>query len=191
MTFEDAARALTSELGELGCGVALVGGLAVSVRAEPRFTRDIDLAVTVDDDRAAERLIRALLSNGYHSLATVEHQDTGRLAMVRVGIPGGEQIGDLLFASSGIEPEVVAAAEPVEVLPALTVPVAQTGHLMALKLLSSDATTRPQDAADLRALVAVASPADRDTARRAVELIQARGYHRSRDLVRAWQEVAG
>lgn len=29
---------------------ALVGGLAVSARAEPRLTRDIDLAVAADDE---------------------------------------------------------------------------------------------------------------------------------------------
>lgn len=42
---------------------------------------------------------------------------------------------DLLFASSGIEHEIVAAADPLEVLPDLTVPVARTGHLIALKPL--------------------------------------------------------
>src|SRR5258706_9470243 len=36
---------------------ALVGGLAVSVRAEVRFTRDVDLAVRVADDADAERLM--------------------------------------------------------------------------------------------------------------------------------------
>jgi hypothetical protein len=30
--------------------VAVVGGIAVSVRAEPRFTRDLDLAVAVEND---------------------------------------------------------------------------------------------------------------------------------------------
>jgi hypothetical protein len=33
---------------------ALVGGLAVSVHVEPRFTRDIDLAVAVAGDAKAE-----------------------------------------------------------------------------------------------------------------------------------------
>lgn len=36
---------------------AIVGGLAVSVRTEPRFTRDLDLAVAVSDDQAAEALV--------------------------------------------------------------------------------------------------------------------------------------
>ena len=42
------------DLDRLGLKWALIGGLAVAVRAEPRFTRDVDLAVTVADDREAE-----------------------------------------------------------------------------------------------------------------------------------------
>ena len=40
--------------------VFLVGGLAVSARCEPRFTRDIDIAVALADDAQAEKLVRAL-----------------------------------------------------------------------------------------------------------------------------------
>jgi hypothetical protein len=39
---------------------ALVGGLAVSVRVEPRFTRDIDLAVAVANDANASPSALAL-----------------------------------------------------------------------------------------------------------------------------------
>jgi hypothetical protein len=54
----DAIRRVTVDLQELDSHFAfdLIGGLAVSVRAEPRFTRDIDLAVAVTDDRDAESL---------------------------------------------------------------------------------------------------------------------------------------
>lgn len=57
---------------------------------------------------------------------------------------------DVLFASSGIESEVVGSAELLEVLPGLTVPVARIGHLIALKVLSRDDRDRHQDIADLR-----------------------------------------
>lgn len=39
---------------------ALVGGLAVSVRTEPRFTRDIDFAMAVADDDEAEAIVYSL-----------------------------------------------------------------------------------------------------------------------------------
>jgi hypothetical protein len=94
---------------------ALVGGLAISARGEPRFTPDIDLAVVVSSDADAEALVHALLPAGYRVIATAEHEEQRRLATARLAVPG-EQTGgvvvDLLFASSGIEAELVAAATP-------------------------------------------------------------------------------
>jgi hypothetical protein len=49
-------------------------------------------------------------------------------------------------------------------------------------LLARDDETRPQDAGDLRALAAVADAEDFRLAEEAVVLIEARGYHRDRDL---------
>jgi predicted nucleotidyltransferase len=165
----------------LGLRFALVGGFAVSVRAEPRFTRDIDLVVAVDDDNTAESLVRLLLEAGHTLVANVEQQAVGRLATSRIQLVGGELV-DVLFASSGIEREVAAAAEQIEVLPGLDIPVAQVGHLISLKLLARDDATRPQDASDLRALIGVASEDDLERAREAAQLIEDRGYSRGRDL---------
>ncbi|MGH9112744.1 MAG: nucleotidyl transferase AbiEii/AbiGii toxin family protein [Acidimicrobiales bacterium] len=183
--FEAAARRVTGDLAQLGRPCALVGGFAVSARTEPRFTQDLDLAVAVEDDEAAEAAVRSLLEAGYQLLASVEHQATNRLATARLELPLSDQIADLLFASSGIEPEIVAAAEPLEVLPGLGLAVARTGHLIALKLLARDDETRPLDVVDLRALVAAADDAELALARRAVETIEERGYSRGRDLTMA------
>src|SRR5690349_5866572 len=79
-----ALREACSAMEEIGVQHALVGGLAVSTRAEPRLTRDVDLAVAVDDDAAAESLVRELVARGYGVLATVEQTGTGRLATVRL-----------------------------------------------------------------------------------------------------------
>ena len=57
--------------------LALVGGLAVSARAEPRFTRDVDLAVAVVSDDEAERLVSRLVTRGYRISAQVEQDATG------------------------------------------------------------------------------------------------------------------
>jgi hypothetical protein len=183
---EAALTELWSDLAELSARWALVGGLAVSVRATPRFTRDLDVAVAVEHDRAAEALVAALLARGYRVLAVVEQEAVGRLATARL-IPAGEGeqgiVVDLLLASSGIEGELVTAAEPVEVWPSLTVPVARTGHLLALKVLSRDDAERPQDAIDIRALLEVVGPEDERLAVEAARLIQARGFHRNRHIV--------
>lgn len=183
--FESAARTTTNRLAALGVGHALVGGFAVSIRCEPRFTRDIDLVVAVEGDDAAEAVVNALVQDGDEVLGTVEQDAVGRLATVRLALGGGDDVVDLLFASSGIEPEIAAGAERIEALPGLVLPVATIGHLIALKILSSDAQSRPQDALDLRALIDVAEEADLEAARAAVNLIEARGYQRGRDLAAA------
>ena len=177
-------RRVAAELSRTGRPFALVGGLAVSVRTEPRFTRDVDLAVAVAGDAEAEALIHRLRTAGYRIDTVVEQQAAGRMATVRLRLaraPHGTVV-DLLFASSGIEPEVVAEAEMMELMPGLTAPIATTGHLIALKVLCRDDVARPQDLPDLRALLRAASGRDLERARFALSLITARGYHRGRDL---------
>jgi predicted nucleotidyltransferase len=191
---ETALATLIHDLTRLGKGCALVGGLGVSARAEPRLTRDVDLAVAVEGDKDAERLVQALVGRDYTVAALVEQEGTGRLATVRLTLPGESAqgvVGDLLFASSGIEPVIVAEAEPLEVFPGLVVPVARAGHLVALKLLSRDDRSRPQDATDLVALRAVMTPEELTRAHEAVRLIAERGFARGRDLEAAlgrWQD---
>ncbi|WP_153415073.1 nucleotidyl transferase AbiEii/AbiGii toxin family protein [Nocardia macrotermitis] len=180
---EAALRRATTDINKLGYGWGLVGGFAVSARSTPRFTHDIDLAVAVADDAAAESLVRMLFEAGYAMYASVEH-DNGRLATIRLrrAFDGVPILIDLLFASSGIEPEIAAMAEELEIIPGLSLPVAMTGHLIALKLLARDDATRPQDLADLQALLSAASASDIREARKAVRLITERGYQRGRNL---------
>jgi hypothetical protein len=173
-------------------GHALLGGLAVAVRAEPRFTRDIDLAVAVDDDPQAEALVRHTASHGYQIQMIVEQEETGRLATVRILPPGEPQEGlivDLLFASSGIEGEIVAQAEPVQVFQDLVMPVCRSGHLLALKILARDDVRRPQDIIDIRALLRTVDSDELAVTRKALQLIMERGFHRGRDLTGALEEL--
>ncbi len=187
---EAALRRAADDLDRSRRPWALVGGFAVSARVEPRFTRDVDIAVMVDGDPAAEELVRSLITGGYIVFSSVEH-DNGRLATVRMSRATSdvEVVVDLLFASSGIEPEIAQAAEVLEISPGLVVPVATIGHLIAIKILARDDATRPQDLADLRALLRSASPADLSVAREAAALIEARGFNRGRDLRKALDEL--
>ncbi len=170
---------------DLGFPWALVGGLAVSARVEPRLTRDVDLAIAVDGDATAERIVRDLIARGYEMVAGIEHQTTGRLATVRLrphhaGAAGA--LVDLLFASSGIEPEITARAEPMEIAPRIEVPVATRADLIALKLLARDDRNRPLDYDDLVRLIGTASDRELSMARDAIALITTRGYARSKQL---------
>lgn len=162
----------------------------MSARCEPRTTRDVDVAVAVDHDTDAEQLTHDLISGGaYQIIAAVEQTKTGRLATVRLRPGSGGVVVDLLFASSGIEAEIAEDAERVEILPDLTVPVAKVGHLVALKVLARDDRSRPQDLDDLRALLAVARPADVDEARSSLARIDERGFGRGRDLRSALEAI--
>jgi predicted nucleotidyltransferase len=170
----------------------VVGGLAVSARTEPRFTRDVDVCVAADDDQAAERLVRSLQSSGYRVLALVEQEAAGRLAAVRLGVPGASDEGvlvDLLVASSGIEHEVVASAERMELFQGLDAPIATVPALIALKVLSRDDARRPQDRVDLVALLGVASPGHMASAGAFLALIDQRGFARGRDLLGALERL--
>lgn len=187
---EAALRRIAADLERHNRQWALVGGFAVSARAEPRFTRDIDIAVMVGDDADGEGLVRLLIADRYRLLASLEQDETGRLATVRLGCPlaDGDVVVDLLFASSGIEPEITSDAELTEIVPGLSLPIATTGHLIALKLLARDDQSRPQDRADLGALHAVATISDLAQASEAVRLITTRGFSRGRDLTAALEE---
>lgn len=141
--------------------------------------------MAVQEDAEAERLVFELQQKGYTVLTVLEHTTTQRLSTVRLLPPQSAEEGivvDLLFASSGIEPEVVAQAIPEEVFGGLIVPVARAGHLLAMKLLSHDAVRRPQDGMDIRGLLEELTDGERQCCLEALALITQRGCQRGRDL---------
>ncbi len=139
------------------------------------------MVVAVEDDTQAEALIRALQARGYALETVIEQTATGRLATARLEIH--DTLVDLLFASSGIEREITEAAQPHQLTRSLRMPIARLGHLLALKLLARDDRTRPQDAGDIRALLAEATAPELALAKEALGLIQARGFARRRRLL--------
>jgi hypothetical protein len=175
---ESALRRAVADLDALKVQWALIGGLAVSVRSVPRFTKDLDFAIAVANDSEAEDVVHQLRGRGYQPVEVLEQEYVERLSGVRLERSGSDVIVDLLFASSGIENEVVTSATRLEVLPQLSAPVATTGHLIALKTLAG----RNQDLTDLGSLIPAASTEDLDVAREAVRLIHERGFNREQDV---------
>ena len=184
---EEALAHITRELRRLGQPFALVGGLAVSVRGEVRTTRDVDLAVAVRSDRELETLVSDLAATGYRAVASVEQEERGRLATVRLGSPLGF-IVDLLAASSGIESEAVAAATAVEFDGVGPVPVATAEDLLAMKLLSAR-VGRARDWDDARGLLETNPGLDLGMVRARLGLIESRGYARKQDLLAKLQTL--
>ncbi len=146
------ARLGSARLGSARLGSARLGSARLgSARSEPQFTHDVDVSVAVKSE--AEALVLALTQRGYKVLATVEQEATKRRVTIRLGAPGETLVVvDLLFASSGIEREVVVSANLIEILAGMVMPVATVSHLIALKVLSSS-PQRPRDFEDLRALI--------------------------------------
>lgn len=159
---------------------ALVGGLAVSIHGEVRFTRDVDLAVAVANDEAAEQLVYGLRAEGFEAVASVEHGERERLSTVRLLSPLGVKI-DLIFASSGIEAEVVERATLIDVPGTGPLPVACVEELVAMKTLSMT-QRRLQDRMDAQRLIENTKGLDLDRVRANLALIHQRGYDRGEDL---------
>ena len=84
-TFVDQLRKATDDVTAVGAQkFAIVGGLAVSARAEPPMTRDADLAIAVETDAEAEGIVLSMRLRGYSVLAAIEQSATNRLSAVRL-----------------------------------------------------------------------------------------------------------
>lgn len=161
---------------------ALVGGLAVSVRAEPRLTRDVDVTVAAPTDAAVNAVVGVLTGAGLLPVEFLQHAQLDRLATARFKTPHKRGfVVDVLLATCGIESEISREATVERVSSQLVLPVARVGHLIAMKLLSA-APDRPRDWSDLALLAQVATDDDWGLTEKAVSQIRNRGFHRGRPL---------
>ena len=137
-----------SLLAARGLRSALIGGLAVSLRGQPRMTVDVDLVVLATVDEAL-RLVADLATTPFDPLfpgveevvakafiLPLRHRQT----LIRV---------DLAIGMSGFEQEAVARATPI-MIGAASIPVVSIEDLLVMKALAG----RPQDDEDIRGLVA-------------------------------------
>jgi len=170
---------IADHLRRLRTPFALVGGLAVSARGEVRFTRDVDLAVALDD-RAVETLVSDLRATGYRIDTLLEHETAGRIATVRLRTRAGILV-DVLCGSSGIEPEIVASSTIMRLPEAGDVAVARAEELLAMKILSMT-DRRLQDRIDARALLENNPELDLERVRLRLRQIRERGFDRGEDL---------
>ena len=134
-TLADAAQVLETR----GIRFALIGGLAVSLRGQPRMTVDVDLVILADVDQA---LRLAQLFPGVEEVVArsfilpLRHRATG----IRV---------DVAIGMSGFERQAVSRATKVTIGD-VRVPVVAVEDLLVMKALAG----RPQDDQDIRGLVA-------------------------------------
>jgi hypothetical protein len=126
---------------------ALIGGLAVSVRGQPRMTADVDVVVAADLDRALS-MAAALPGSNFRPL----FDDIADVIMKAFLLPVRHRSTnvkvDIAIGLSGFEQQAIARAEPIEMAD-VTIPVATAEDLLVMKVLAG----RPRDEQDARGLV--------------------------------------
>lgn len=157
----DALGALVGWLTAAGVPYALIGGLAVSLQAEPRFTEDVDVVIWVDDDRWPRLIAEASAFRITPRRADVlEFAARTRVLLLQhaTGVPIDVSCGALPF-----EQQLIADAAPIAVGP-LVVRVASAARLLVMKAVAN----RPRDWADIESLIRQYPSLDTTEARRFV-----------------------
>ncbi|MEX0642117.1 MAG: nucleotidyltransferase [Pirellulales bacterium] len=126
---------------------ALVGGMAVSVRGQPRATVDVDLVIAADVERALA-LAAVLDDTSFAPLFGNVSEVVERAFILPLRHRHTHVKVDLALGLSGFEKQALARAQRVE-LAGTTVSIATTEDLIVMKAFAG----RPQDEQDLEALV--------------------------------------
>jgi predicted nucleotidyltransferase len=143
ITLADVASFLQAE----GIAYALIGGLAVSVRGQPRMTADVDLVIAADIERALA-LVASLPQSRFRPLFQDVEEVVTRAFLLPLRHRSTNVKVDVAVGLSGFEQQAVARAEPIE-LAGSQVKVATAEDLLIMKLLAG----RPQDEQDIRGLL--------------------------------------
>lgn len=128
-------------LSDAGIDSIVIGGLAVAIWGEPRLTRDVDLKVLLQRDRA-ELLVKALPA-GFRCLADGPEETLRRVGFLFVQDAAGIRI-DLLLAETGFDVEAVSRKRQIEMM-GEHIAVCTAEDLIVYKLIS----TRPRDHDDV------------------------------------------
>jgi len=140
---DDALVKLSSWLTENEIHHMVIGGFAVSVWGEPRFTRDLDVTVSVPSDKFANTI--DLICARFHSLSGDPRRivtETRVLPIMVEAVPV-----DLIFAALPYEEEAIARARPIH-LKQGSVPVCSPEDLILHKIVSQ----RPRDHEDIEGI---------------------------------------
>lgn len=129
----------------------VIGGLAASLLGRPRLTQDVDVLVVVDESRWSN----FLAAGAKYGFVPRQHDTLTFAQKSRVLLLRHESTGldaDVIFGSLPFETETVARAVWVEVF-GVRIPLPRPEDLIILKAVAH----RPQDLADIEAILAVHS----------------------------------
>jgi len=142
------------ELQELGFlkGFALIGGFAVSARARPRATRDIDFLIVAETREETLKKLNEAAGRAGYQVERHKGNIDDPLDLVRFLDGEGNPVVDLIFPFWKWQSEIVGSATPVEIQlgkSRLKIPVVRSEDLIVLKLKASG----PQDLIDAREIL--------------------------------------
>lgn len=142
-------RAVTSLQARLtGAGIpsVVIGGIAVSVWAQPRATVDVDLKVLLDRN-SAERLLD-VLGGDYQPIQRQPLEALRRNGVLFVKDPSGIRV-DIQLADVSLDESAIGRGVLVELEPGLSATVCSPEDLVIYKMIS----TRPRDRQDVENVV--------------------------------------
>ncbi len=151
-----ALRALTELLESTRTLYVIVGGLAVTLIAKPRFTEDIDAVVWLEPEVWPDMLEQARL-HGFIPRSQRPLDFASQTNMLLLKHEGTEVEVDLSCGTLPFEREIIERAQTVE-LPDMTVRVATAEDLIVTKGVA----LREQDIADIRTVIEMNKTLDKN-----------------------------
>lgn len=149
-------RRLVRALDQLRVPYAIIGGVAVSIRATPRFTEDVD-AVVWAGEGDWEALLCGLQEQGLQARPNDPIAFARRNRLLLLEDEDSVEV-DLSLGALPFEEELIESADLVEIMPNLTARIATAEALVIMKAIA----WRPKDLLDIREIVGVAPNLDRD-----------------------------
>lgn len=125
---------------------AVIGGIAVAVRGEPRFTADIDIVVGIDQDAAID-LLRSVARSAFEPLFPGVEDVVREAFMLPLRHRGTQVKVDIAVGATGFEGQVIRRA-PTEPLGGVSVRIATAEDLLLMKAMAG----RPRDTEDSRGI---------------------------------------
>jgi hypothetical protein len=143
-TLADVVELLRSQ----GVDYALIGGLAASLRGQPRVTADVDMVLAADVDRAL-RLAADLPNTQFAPLFSGVEEVVQRAFILPLRHRTTGVKADLALGLSGFEQQLITRAESLHVS-GTNVAVATAEDLVIMKTLAG----RPRDDQDVQGILA-------------------------------------
>jgi hypothetical protein len=156
-----ALRAVAGWLGSARVPYAIIGGVAVGLQAEPRFTQAVDAVIWTDDD-VWSGLLAAGRAFGLQPRIADPLTFAARTRMLLLTHEGTVPV-DVSCGALPFEQELIERATEIDV-GAASIRVAHPVHLLVTKAIAN----RPRDHADIVALLRAHPEVDVAAARRVV-----------------------